>query len=222
MGAIYRSPSSADSCFTINRLLNEAAGLSQKLLRGGDFNTKDINWSNYTTIHSDTHYEFEFIECLWDSFMFQHISDFTRIRENQIPSILDLVLTKDENDIENVTILPSLGVSDHVVIKFDFLCSFKEHYTRKAKIKYNSCDFASLTEDWGNKNWEDNFEGMDIDNMWNCFSKYYHESVEKYVPKHIPQKECKFKPQWMKAESINSIKEKKACMAAILCYKKKM
>ena len=56
-------------------------------------------------------------------------------RENQTPSILDLILTKDENDIENVTILPSLGVSDHVVIKFDFLCSFKEHYTGKAKIK---------------------------------------------------------------------------------------
>ena len=99
-----------------------------------------------------------------------------------------MVLTKDENDIENVTILPSLGVSDHVVIKFDFLCPFKENYTGKAKIKYNSCDFASFTEDWGNENWEDKFEGMDIDNMWNCFSQNYHESVEKYVPKYIPQK----------------------------------
>ena len=107
MGAIYRSLSSAD--------LNEAAGLSQNLLIARDFNMKDINLSNYTTIHSDTHYEF--IECLRDNFLFQHISDFTRIRENQTPSILDLVLTKDENDIENVTILPSLGVSDHVVIK---------------------------------------------------------------------------------------------------------
>ena len=38
---------------------------------------KDINWSNYTTIHSDSHYEFEFIECLRDNFLFQHISDFT-------------------------------------------------------------------------------------------------------------------------------------------------
>ena len=55
-----------------------------------------------------------------------------------------MVLTIDENDIENVTILPSLGISDHVVIKFDFLCSFKEHYTGKAKFKYNSCDFHLL------------------------------------------------------------------------------
>ena len=50
LGAIYRSPSSADSCVTINRLLNEAAGLSPNLLIAGDFNMKDIYWSNYTTI----------------------------------------------------------------------------------------------------------------------------------------------------------------------------
>ena len=77
LGAIYRSPCSADACVTINRLLNEAAGLSQNLLIVGDFNMKDKNLTNYTTIHSDTHYEFEFIECLRDNFMFQHISDLT-------------------------------------------------------------------------------------------------------------------------------------------------
>ena len=88
------------------------------------------------------------------------------------------------------------------MIKFDCLCSFKEHYTGKAKIKYSSCDFASFTEDWENENWDDKFEGMDIDNMWNCFSQYYHESVEKYLPKYIPKKECRPKPQWMTADSL--------------------
>ena len=80
LGAIYRSPCSADSCVTINRLLIEAAGLSQNLMIVGDFKMKDINWSNYTTIHSDTHYKFEFIECLRDNFMFQHISGSIYIR----------------------------------------------------------------------------------------------------------------------------------------------
>ena len=93
LGAIYRSPSSNDSCVTINRLLSEAANLSQNLLITGDFNMKDINWGNYTTIHSETHYEYNFIECIRDNFLFQHISDFARIRENQNPHILDLVFT---------------------------------------------------------------------------------------------------------------------------------
>ena len=84
--------------------MNEAAGLSQSFLIAGDFNMKHINWSYYTTIHSETHHEFEFIECLRDNFLFQQISNFTRIRENQTPSILDLVLTKDENAVK---MLPS-------------------------------------------------------------------------------------------------------------------
>ena len=188
LGAIYRSPSSTDSCVTINRLLNEATSLSQTLLITGDFNMKDINWENYTTIHNETHYEYDFIECIKDNFLFQHISDFTRIRENQTPHILDLVLTKDENDIENITILPSLGVSDHVLIQFDFLCSFSEHCTGKPKIKYSNCDFAAFTVDWENEKWEERLEGLNIDNMWECFSQKYHESVEKYVPKYIKKK----------------------------------
>ena len=54
------------------------------------------------------------IERLRDTFLFQHISDFSRIRDNQTPHVL--VITKDENDTENIAILPSLDVSDHVLI----------------------------------------------------------------------------------------------------------
>ena len=155
---------------------------------------KDINWENYTTVHKETHYEYEFIECLRDNFLFQHITDITRIRENQTPHTLDLVITKDENDIDNIVILPSLGVSDHVLIKFDYVCSFKEKCTGKPIIKSSNCDFKSFTQEWESINWEDRFENMNIDEMWDNFSQKYHESVEKYVPKYIPKKGCKPKP----------------------------
>ena len=147
---------------------------------------KDINWENYTTIRSETHYEYDIIECLRDNFLFHHISDLTQIRENQTPHVLDLVITNDEKDIENITILPSLGFSDHVLIK-DYVCSFTEHCTGKPKIKYSSCDLASFTEEWEDVNWEESFESMSIDDMWNCFAQKYHRSVEKYVPKYTSQ-----------------------------------
>ena len=153
--------------------------------------------------------------------MFQHISDFTRIRENQNPHILDLVFTKDENDIENITILTSLGVSDHVLIKFDYLCSFSEHYTGKPRVKYSNCDFAAFTADWESENWEERFEGLNIDNMWNCFAQKYHESVEKYVPKYTPKKGCKPKPQWMTADSLNSIKQKRHAWSQYVATKRR-
>ena len=74
----------------------------------GDVNMKDINWENYPTCHNKNHYEFECIECLHDNFLFQHISEPTRYRENQTANLLDLIMTKDQNDIENINILPSL------------------------------------------------------------------------------------------------------------------
>ncbi|MEW8548045.1 MAG: reverse transcriptase family protein, partial [Candidatus Thiodiazotropha sp.] len=220
LGAIYRSPSSNDSCDIINRLISEAASLGHNLLITGDFNMKDINWENYTTIHNETHYEYEFIECLRDNFLFQHISDFTRIRDNQTPNILDLVITKDEHDIENITILPSLGVSDHVLIKFDFLSSFKEHCTGKPKIKYSQCDFESFSQDWESINWNNKFRGMNIDQMWKCFSEKYQESIEEYVPKYVPKKGCKPKPQWMTADSLKSVKEKRHAWAQYCATKR--
>lgn len=213
VGTIYRSPSSDDSCVVINRLINEACQLNRRVLITGDFNMKSINWDNCTTSHNENHYEFEFIECLRDNFLFQHISEPTRYRENQTPNLLDLIITKDQNDIENINILPSLGVSDHVLIKFDFLCTFKEFHNGKPQIKYGKCDFESFTNDWNAINWEEKFVGHNIDEMWNLFSEQYHESVNKHIPKYIPKKGCKPKPLWMTADSLNSIKRKRQAWA---------
>lgn len=135
LGSIYRSPSSNDSCPAINRLLTEACRLGRRVLITGDFNMRDINWGSYTTCHSENHYEYEFIECLRDNFLFQHVSAPTRYRENQIPNTLDLIITNDQNNIEIINILPSLGLSDHVLIKFDFLCVFKEFHNGKPRKK---------------------------------------------------------------------------------------
>ena len=61
-------------------------------------------------------------------------------------------MTKDQNDIENINILPSLGVSDHVLIQFEFLCMLSELHNGKHKIKYGKCDFTSFTNEWNSIN----------------------------------------------------------------------
>ena len=45
-----------------------------------DFNYKDINWEDLTTIHSEIQPEYTFIECLRDNYLLQHIRHFTRCR----------------------------------------------------------------------------------------------------------------------------------------------
>ena len=44
-----------------------------------------------------------------DGFLFQHVREPTRFREEQMPSILDLILTNEENSVEKIDYLPSLG-----------------------------------------------------------------------------------------------------------------
>ena len=69
LGCIYRSPSDVQSCVTINHLLNEVSEISENVYISCDFNYKNINWEDLTTIHSEIQPEYTFIECLRDIYL---------------------------------------------------------------------------------------------------------------------------------------------------------
>ena len=50
---------------------------------------------------NENHPAFHFIECIRDNFLYQHSDSFTRFRDGQDPSCLDLVLTDKEEIIED-------------------------------------------------------------------------------------------------------------------------
>ena len=58
---------------------------------------------------------FRFIEAVRDSYLCQHITEPTRIRVNETPTTLDLILTERENDIYGIDYDSPLGKSDHVL-----------------------------------------------------------------------------------------------------------
>ena len=88
----------------------------------GDFNLKEINWKTNDASTSENHMATLFLECIRDTYLFQHVKENTRFRENEESSLLDLVLTNEENMINNIQFLPSLGKSDHITLLFDFNC----------------------------------------------------------------------------------------------------
>ena len=61
-----------------------------------------------------------FVEGFKDNFLYQHVKTPTRYRNNQVPSLLDLVLTNEENMVEEIETLPSLDKSDHITLKFKY------------------------------------------------------------------------------------------------------
>ena len=144
-GCIYRSPSDLQACESVNQLLNEVSEMSDNVLLTGDFNLEDINWDNYTTPHSETSPEYKFIECLRDNFLFQHVNHFTRCQNERTRNILDLIITKNKNNIDNTDISPSLGCSDHVTLVFDLIWVYISTCSGKEKYLYRKC---GLENDW--------------------------------------------------------------------------
>ena len=88
----------------------------------GDFNYREINWSLQEVCRRGDNPANLFLECIKDNFLTQHIKKPTRYREHSLLSILDLVLTNEENMIDEVEYLPGLGKSDHTILLFNFIC----------------------------------------------------------------------------------------------------
>ena len=76
----------------------------------GDFNFKEINWCEMTTSVNETHISSQFLECVRDTYFFQHILNPTRYREGNESSVLDLILTNEEEMVTDIKYLPGLGI----------------------------------------------------------------------------------------------------------------
>ena len=102
---IYRSNSGAESKNgQLNELIKEIGNMNfaHKLIMG-DFNYKHIDWEFLCTTKSEASPEFKFLDTLIYTYMFQHVKEPTRYRENsrrnEEPSILDLIITDEVNRI---------------------------------------------------------------------------------------------------------------------------
>ena len=141
VGCIYRSPSSStvnnDKLLKLIKQANDIAGGSRLLLLG-DFNVPNIDWENRVPEPRARKIEKDFFETITDNLMYQHVKENTRIRGPQ-KSTLDLILTKEEEDVKNITVLTPIGRSDHGIVKGEFICKCMSRIIpRKIKAFRNS------------------------------------------------------------------------------------
>ena len=123
-GCVYRSPSNdtnLERCMRstnkIIELINTAHQRNNNLVIVGDFNFKQIDWTNDCVPHGQQHL-LKFVNALHDLFLYQHVSEPTRHRNGERPSILDLILSSEEGVIQDLQYLPPLGNSDHISMTF--------------------------------------------------------------------------------------------------------
>ena len=209
IGYVYRSPASdVENNVMLNDLLRKVISLSDShLLIVGDFNFREINWSLRQSDASYDHDSSKFIEAVNDCYLFQHISEPTRFREERVASILDLVFSNEELMVSDIHVeyLPPNGKRDHVTLSFIFNCyAAKETSNSEPRYLYHKGDYEKLRQLVGEINWTAT-ETLDVDDHWDVFTKSITSSVDKCIPKSKPGSFRKKK--WVTTKALQAIKD---------------
>ena len=159
VGCIYRSPSndatkesSMVSAVRTTELITSACKMNPNVIIAGDFNYKEINWDNEYA-PSDKQNQTLFIRGLQDCYLYQHVTEPTRHRDNETPNILDLVLSSEESMISDLDYLPPLGESDHICMKFRVNCNQHLSEPKQQKLNIFKADIPAMIQKLSIYNW---------------------------------------------------------------------
>lgn len=181
---IYRGPnSSPDNNQLLFELINQFVLKTKEddgLLFVGDFNFPTINWELGT---SSSRAEIDFIELLRENFLSQHVMQPTRARSDDVPHILDLIITND-SFINDIQFFAPLGNSDHSVLCATLETSGvnREVFTSD-RLNYSKGDYSGLNE-YLDINWDEYFEENydDVEILWEKFKTRIVNAATLFIP----------------------------------------
>ena len=121
-----------------------------------------------------------------DCFLYQHVTKPTRFRGNS-SSTLDLIFTKEEEDVKNIQVLQPLGKSDHGIVVGDFVCEWKNKIKPRKNRMYYRGQYEIINEKIEEINWNNLFGDKTVHECWEIFKALIQDLVEKYIPMSIPK-----------------------------------
>ena len=208
--AVYRSPNSdEDNNTSLNELIECASDRSRSdLVIVGDMNYPDINWETGTPRSSSGSAQ-AFLETVRDNFLVQKVSQPTRQRGSDRPTLLDLLLVNDEYLVENIQYESPLGLSDHCMLVFEIMGTkeVKNQKIRRYFLHKANYDQVrnSLERDWQDVLYQN---GNDVNQLWEAFE----QEVTRVQNQIIPNKEVNpSKKKWsfpLDQKTVELVKKK--------------
>jgi len=114
-----------------------------------------------------------FLDKINELFLFQHITEPTRYRQSDHPSLLDPVLTNEIDLIKDITYLPPLGNSDHICIQFNMVCYSQFKQPTKYKYNVNATDTNLMKDILNNVDWEAMLEPLNMTDAWLFLNQFF-------------------------------------------------
>ena len=121
----------------------------------------------------------------------------------------DLIFSTEENDVEEITYNPSIGLSDHITLQ----CRLKTKLTTPARkrtlYKYDKGDYKKMA-DLLNIDWENELRDCTIQEAMDKFDKLYKDAEKICVPTTTISGilNCKIKPAWLSNHVLRKVKRK--------------
>ena len=138
----------------------------------------------------------------------------THARADQRPTTIDLIITNEENMLDNLNHNAPLGKSHHDCLVYSFRCYSKPEENHAATFKLNKGNYSNLRNDLANTTWFED-ENADVDELWETFRRKLLDKCHQHIPMTKPTTEGR-KPDapWMTEKVKSKIKEKKEAYKA--------
>ena len=187
LALVYRSPNSPEqNSNNMCRIIKDICTTQHPVIIVGDFNLPNIDWSSYSHPGSEHSLDFKFIETLRNNYLNQHITSPTRGRGSANPNILDLFLSTEGENIQDIELSAPIGKSDHCVITAKININIQNNAKPKTRPCYNKADFVSMNNsldiDWTSML---NSENTTPDHTWKVFTDKLKEAELKFVPSKV-------------------------------------
>nr|XP_053638192.1 uncharacterized protein LOC128692900 [Cherax quadricarinatus] len=189
LGVIYRAPNLDREC---SRLLWDEirkASAYENVVLMGDFNYRQIDWSNLTgNLESG-----DFLDTIQDCFLKQFVTEPTRGN-----NLLDLVLASRETLINNLEVNDELGESDHKSLSFNISWNSPNNGNQVSVPDFRLADFIGLKNYLGGLNWNDLTKGQVGGDgcRYDAFQGIVLAAQSNYVPNREIRSN-KNEPKWM-------------------------
>uniref|UniRef100_A0A803J5S4 PX domain-containing protein n=1 Tax=Xenopus tropicalis TaxID=8364 RepID=A0A803J5S4_XENTR len=129
-------------------------------------------------------------------------------------SILDLVISNNNELISNICVGEHLGNSDYNMVSFEIMLQRQLYKGVTKTLNFRRADFASIRASLQCVNWERLFIGLDTEGKWNIFKTLLCRYTQQYIPHVSKERHRKAKPLWLnKSVSVEVGKKKRAFKA---------
>ena len=132
-----------------------------------------------------------------------------------VPSILDLILTNEENMVSKLQYKPGLDKSYHLVLEFTYNCYIRSNESPPKKLNFFKGNYKQINEKLQENDWEQELHGLSLLETWEILTEKLIKLIEENVPVLKVSNEAGRKNPYVSQQCMEAIRKKTYQMAEV-------